>query len=112
MQQLDRHLYRYLSALVAIVLAGGTVFYHFVEKFSWINSWYFCVVTLATVGYGDIVPKTDIGKLFTSFYIIVGVGIITTFLSASIRRRGLAVRERLSNKLGPPSPNNSEASDQ
>jgi voltage-gated potassium channel Kch len=85
--------------VVAIVLAGGTVFYHFVEKFSWVNAWYFCVVTLSTVGYGDIVPRTDIGKLFTTFYIIIGVGIITAFFSATVRRRGTIYRERISKTI-------------
>lgn len=95
MEQIDRYVYRYLLAAVALILAIGTVFYHVVEKFTWVNSIYFCVVTLATVGYGDIVPKTDVGKLFTTCYIIVGVGIITAFFSATIRRRGATMREKM-----------------
>jgi voltage-gated potassium channel len=98
MDQLDKHLYRYLLAAVTVVLAGGTVFYHFIEKWSWVNSWYFCVVTLATVGYGDLVPKTDFGKLFTTLYIIVGAGIIGAFFTATIRRRGSIMRNRLEKK--------------
>lgn len=100
MDQLDKHLYRYLAAAALTALAGGTVFYHFMEKWSWIDAWYFCVVTLATVGYGDLVPKTDFGKLFTTLYIIIGVGLIATFFSATIRRRGLTVRERYERRTG------------
>ena len=42
---------------------------------------YFCVVTLGTVGYGDITPTTDVGKIFTVFYIIFGLGVIGGFFA-------------------------------
>lgn len=69
---------RYYNKIVAVSLVFigfGTVFYHFVEKLNWVDSLYFTVVTLATVGYGDIVPRTTIGKLFTVFYIVIGITI-------------------------------------
>jgi voltage-gated potassium channel len=81
---------RYLLFAALSVIAVGTVFYHYVERWSWLDSYYFCVVTLATVGYGDFVPTTPAGKLFTTFYIFVGVGIITTFITYSLRRRAEA----------------------
>ena len=86
MQQFDKHIYRILLGSVAVLLAVGTLFYHHVEHFSWVDAYYFCVVSLATVGYGDLVPHTDIGKIFTTFYIIIGVGILTTFISYNFRR--------------------------
>lgn len=81
-----KSVYRLLVLATVGILTIGTVFYHYVENFKWIDSYYFSVVTLATVGYGDFVPKTDIGKIFTTFYIFVGVGIVTTFISFSIKR--------------------------
>jgi voltage-gated potassium channel len=83
----DRHVFRLLLALALTVLAVGTVIFHFVEKLSWLDAYYFCTVTLATVGYGDITPKTPAGKIIATFYIFIGVGIVTTFLSYSLRRR-------------------------
>jgi len=74
------------------------VFYHIVEKLSWLNAYYFSVVTLSTVGYGDIVPHTDAGKIFTTFYIFVGVGIITTFITTTMRRRADKFSERRAKK--------------
>ncbi len=60
-------------ALVLIVI--GTVFYRRVEDLAWIDSLYFCVITLATIGYGDISPATTAGKVFTMFYVVLGIGI-------------------------------------
>lgn len=77
--------FRFTLAVAVIVLSGGAVFYHFVEHLSWLNAFYFCTITLTTVGYGDITPHTDAGKLFTIFYIIVGVGILATFANLLIK---------------------------
>lgn len=83
-----------LAAGFAVLMIGiGAVFYHIVEKLDWLDAVYFCVVTLATVGYGDITPHTSAGKLFTIFYILVGVGIIATF--ANLLLRNTALRREL-----------------
>lgn len=83
----ERHYYRYLLGAAALTLLVGTLFYHIVEKLTWINAYYLSVVTLSTVGYGDITPHTNAEKLFTTFYIFAGVGILATFLSVSMNRR-------------------------
>ena len=94
----DKHIYRLLLAAAILILGIGTVFYHFVENITWLDSYYFSVVTLTTVGYGDIVPHTAAGKLFTTFYLMIGIGIITTFLSYSVRRQGDRLAKRRSHK--------------
>lgn len=65
----------YITSVIIIVLTIGTIFYHFIEKWNYLDSLYFSSYTITTVGYGDIAPKTDIGKLFTIFYMFIGVGI-------------------------------------
>lgn len=85
--------YRFISAVALAVLIVGMIFYHFVEKLTWIDAFYFCVVTMATIGYGDITPKTEMGKIFTAFYILVGVGILGAFIN-SLTSRAKERRER------------------
>lgn len=72
---------RALLVLAMLVMAIGVVFYMNVERWSFINALYFCVVTLGTVGYGDITPTTEIGRLFTVIYIIVGLSVIGGFFA-------------------------------
>lgn len=77
----------YSSVMAAVtVLATGTVFYRFVEQFTWLDAFYFSVSTFATVGYGDFVPSTVAGKLFTSFYMLTGVAILTGYFTMRLRR--------------------------
>lgn len=68
------------------VFGVGTVFYRLAEDWSWIDSFYFTVVTLTTVGYGDLAPTTALSKLFTVFLILVGVGFILGFLDFLVRQ--------------------------
>jgi voltage-gated potassium channel Kch len=76
--------FRGLLLFVVVLIFSGAIFYHRVEGWSYLNAVYFCVVTLATVGYGDYTPKTDIGKVFTIFYIIFGIGSFVVFVNAII----------------------------
>ncbi len=75
-------LYRLLLLATIGVLAFGTVFYHYMEGWAWVDAYYFCVATLTTIGYGDFIPQTNFAKIFTTFYIFVGVGIIAAFARA------------------------------
>lgn len=70
-----------LGAITGTLITVGSVFYHFVEGLSWLDSIYFSVITLTTVGFGDFSPETSLGKVFTIGYVIVGIGILVAFVS-------------------------------
>ncbi len=72
--------FRALFLTVLVVLGSGTWFYHQAEGWAWLDALYFTVVTLTTIGYGDLHPTTPASKIFTIFFIFVGLGIISTFI--------------------------------
>jgi len=66
-----------LAAVLALVLIVSTMGFSYLEGMDTIDALYFSVVTVATVGYGDLHPVTPLGKLLAVMVIITGVG---TFL--------------------------------
>ena len=62
-----------IISFVIIIILAGTLVYHELEGWSYFDSLYFSTTTIATVGFGDLHPITHDGKLFTIFYILIGV---------------------------------------
>ncbi len=72
--------YREILITTSLVIALGSTAYHYLEGWSWLDSIYFSVITLTTIGYGDLAPVTDFGKIFTIFYVLIGLGMILSFI--------------------------------
>ena len=72
---------RAILAITLTVIGIATVFYRAVEGLRWIDSLYFSVITVSTVGYGDISPETYAGKVFTMVYVVVGIGVFVALVS-------------------------------
>ncbi len=70
----------FLVSTLAFVVMTGTIFFHFVEGWSWLDSYFFTVITLSTVGYGVLVPVTALGKIATTVFIFVGLGIFAVVI--------------------------------
>lgn len=99
--------FRGLFYSVLIVLVIGTFFYNRVEGWSLLDSFYFTVVALTTVGFGDFAPATTLGKLFTVLYLVIGLGLLSSFIiqMAQLSRQRAAesvfVRGRQNNSNAP-----------
>ncbi|MBU1196954.1 potassium channel family protein [Candidatus Micrarchaeota archaeon] len=71
----DLGLFVGLSSVGGLLLLG-TLFYHIYEGWNYVDSFYFAAMTLTTVGYGDLIPSTDISKMFTVFFAFAGIGVV------------------------------------
>jgi hypothetical protein len=83
-------LHIHLIVLLA-VLVFGTIAFMMIEGRSLVDALYYIIVTMATVGYGDIVPTTFAGKIIAIVLIITGVG---TFVGAIANATELMLSRR------------------
>lgn len=77
--------FRGLFITLVITLLIGTLFYRRAEGWSLFDSLYFSVITLSTVGYGDLAPTKIGSKIFTIMYIFMGIGILLGFVEKMTR---------------------------
>lgn len=77
--------FRGLLYLTSIILGSGTLFYRFAEDWGWLDSLYFTVITLTTVGYGDLSPTGPVSKMFTMVMILMGIGLLVTLVERIAR---------------------------
>ena len=87
--------YRAVVIWIGLILLVGMVFYHQVEGWSWLDSLYFSLITLSTVGYGDLSPTTSASKIFTVIYIFMGMSIFASFAGMLVKERAETHKQRL-----------------
>jgi len=73
--------FRVLLVVLLTLLVGSTYFYWSVEGWSVIDALYFSVMTMSTIGYGDLVPTTTLSKLFTIIYSLLSIGVFVAVVS-------------------------------
>ena len=66
----------FLGALLLAVLAGGTLWYWLVEGFGFEDGLFMAVISITTVGYGEVRPLDASGRAFTIVYLLTGVGVL------------------------------------
>jgi len=71
-----------ITFFLIVISLGGLVF-HKVEGWRYIDAFYFSVMTVTTVGYGDFTPHTDLGKILTMLFAFAGIAIALYVLGAA-----------------------------
>lgn len=76
MYSVFRSYYRFFAPLLILlsVWVIGTIGYIIIDDYSLFDAFYMTVITVATVGYGEVAPLSHAGKLFTAFLIITSFG--------------------------------------
>ncbi len=77
--------FRVLFFFLNILLISATIFYVNTENWSVVDALYFSVMTMSTIGYGDLVPTTDMSKLFTIIFSFLSVGSFVAFTAKSVK---------------------------
>ena len=102
-----RRQFRAATILILIIVPIGIAGYMLLEEKSLFESIYLTIITLTTIGYGDITPATEIGKAFTLGLVFTGLGALAFFLSSSFallfsadamaRRHRFRIRQKIDN---------------
>lgn len=69
--------------LFFVSIIVGTFGFMMLEHFSAVESFYMAIITMSTVGFNEVRPLSENGRLFTSFYILLNLGILTYVLSVT-----------------------------
>ena len=93
MEEGFRHRLRVYTAILTTVIIVGTLGLVYTESLHPFDAFYFVIVTLATVGFGDISPHTFGGRLLTLVIILAGVGCFVA-VAADVVEYFISERER------------------
>lgn len=102
-----RRQFQAATILLLIILPLGVIGYMALEGLPLIDAAWLTIITLTTIGYGDVSATTEVGKIFTMLLVLVGLGAITFFLSSSFallfsaeataRRRKFRTKKKITN---------------
>src|SRR5215470_2619408 len=82
-----RRRFIYTLASVFATVLFGTIGYRLLEGWQWFDGLYMTVITLATIGYGEVHPLTPAGRGFTIILIVIGVtvfGFLVSILTQAV----------------------------
>ncbi|MEY4204232.1 MAG: hypothetical protein RL013_1936 [Bacteroidota bacterium] len=72
---------RVAIAWMALAVVAGMLGYRIIEGSSWFDSYYMSLITLSTVGFGEVIPLSHEGRVFTSFLVLFNIGLFTFSVS-------------------------------
>ena len=76
---------RIAAALLVGILCAGSLGYALIEDFTALEAFYMTIITVSTVGFGEVRELTDLGKLFTAGLILSSIGTFT-FAATAVTR--------------------------
>jgi len=74
-----------LAILLVLLVISGTAGFHLIEGWSYFDGFYMVLTTITSIGYGEIHPLSHVGRLWNSFIIITGVGLVLLLVGGASR---------------------------
>jgi len=75
-------LIKLVSSALLLLTAAGTAGFHYIEHWSWFDSFYMVVITLSTIGYQEVHVLSHAGRVFNTVLIITGVALVFLMIGA------------------------------
>jgi len=86
--------------IIIILIFFGAWYFKIEEGWSYVDAFYFTVMTVTTVGYGDLVPTTDASKIVVSIYSMISLPIVlvafTVFAKSYVEDRLQQIEKKIS----------------
>ncbi len=73
---------RRVSIALAVIFVLGTIGFHVIEGWPWFDCFYMVLITVSTIGYSEVHPLTEAGRIFNVIVIVVGVGVVFLAIGA------------------------------
>lgn len=73
---------RWIALALAVLFALGTIGFHVIEGWSWFDAFYMVLITVTTVGYAEVHPLSQAGRVFNVAIILAGVGLLFLAIGA------------------------------
>lgn len=74
-----------MSVLIILVLGLGTGGYSLIEKWEIVDALYMTVITLTTIGFQEVKPLSETGRIFTIIFVFFGVGVLAYAINTGMR---------------------------
>ncbi len=76
---------RFLVLALLLLVVIGVLGFHFLEGWTFFDGFYMVLTTITSIGYGEIHPLSHNGRLFNSFIIVTGVGLVLMLVGGASR---------------------------
>ena len=86
-----------VALVLAALTACGTAGFVIIEGWSLLDSLYMAIITLTTVGFAEVRPLTQSGRLFTIIYLVIGLGV---FMQSLVYLGEVVVRQQIRQWIG------------